>query len=182
MVNKGPIDATSYEQRLNLDPTLALREGSMHFEGESAVHATMRRLAERLERLEIPYAVVGGMAMFLHGYRRFTEDVGVLVTQQDLDTIHQQLDGLGYVRIVDGGRNLRDAELGVRVEFLVTGQFPGDGKSKPIAFPSPEENVTVIDGIRCLGLPQMVQLKLASGTAKGRRRDPGRRAGHDPPA
>ena len=47
----------------------------MHFEKESAVHQALRKITRRLEELGISYAIVGGMAMFLHGYRRFTEDV-----------------------------------------------------------------------------------------------------------
>ena len=66
------------------------------------------------------------MAMFYHGYRRFTEDVDILVTREGLKEIHRQLDGLGYVPPFAGSKQLRDAELGVRVEFLVTGGFPGE--------------------------------------------------------
>jgi hypothetical protein len=62
-----------------------------------------------------------------------------------------------------GSRNLRDAESGVRVEFLVTGEYPGDGKPKPVTFPNPQDASTVIDGIRFLNLPNLVELKLASG-------------------
>ncbi len=61
-----------YEELLDRDLDWALREGSMHFEEKSAVHQTLRKITKRLDELRIPYAVVGGMAMFLHGYRRFT--------------------------------------------------------------------------------------------------------------
>ena len=52
----------------------------MHFDKENAVHKTLRKITTRLGDLGIPYALVGGMAMFFHGYRRFTEDVDLLVT------------------------------------------------------------------------------------------------------
>ena len=65
----------AYETQLNQDLRWALQEGSMHFEEASAVHQTLRRVVKRLDELGVPYAVVGGMALFLHGYRRFTEDV-----------------------------------------------------------------------------------------------------------
>jgi hypothetical protein len=51
----------------------------------------------------------------------------------------------------------------VRIVFLVAGQFLGDGKPKPVAFPDPAQAAVEIDGIRYLGLPQLVELKLASG-------------------
>ena len=64
-------------------------------------------------------------------------------------------------------RHLRDTATGVRIEFLVAGQFPGDGKPKPVAFPDPAQAAVVIDGVRYLGLPALVELKLASGMTGG---------------
>jgi hypothetical protein len=159
----------AYEQLLDSRLQLALQEGSMHFEEKSAVHVTLRRIARRLDELKIPYAIVGGMALFFHGVRRFTEDVDILVSQEGLDEAHRQLEGLGYVPVFSGSKNLRDAESGVRVEFLVAGDYPGDGKPKPVAFPPPEEAAVEQDGIRWLTLPRLVELKLASGMTNAAR-------------
>ena len=161
----------AYEQLLDRDPRWALKEGSMHFEKESAVHKTLERIVQRLDELDIPYALAGGMALFFHGYRRFTEDVDILVTPDGLEKIHRRLEGLGYLPPFTGSQNLRDAEHGVRIEFLVTGHFPGDGKPKPVAFPNPDGAEIEIEGIRCLRLDRLIELKLASGTTPGRRRD-----------
>ncbi len=110
--------------------------------------------------------------MFSHGFRRFTEDVDILVTPEGLRETHQQLEGLGYVAPFKGSKQLRDAETGVRIEFLVTGQFPGDGKPKPVAFPDPDSAGIVINGIRYLRLEKLIELKLASGmTNPGRQKD-----------
>lgn len=160
-----------YEKRLNADRRWALLEGSMHFEKESAVHRTMHDLASRLEELAIPYAVVGGMALFQHGFRRFTEDVDVLVTPDGLSALHQALEGLGYLPPFPGSRNLRDTRTGVRIEFLVSGAYPGDGKPKPVSFPDPRTCSQDIDGIKCLTLEKLVELKLAAGTAEWRLKD-----------
>jgi hypothetical protein len=162
----------TYEQKLNRDVRLALREGSMHFEKESAVFTTLQRICGKLDELRIPYAVAGGMALFLHGFRRFTEDVDILVTKDGLLAIHHHLEGLGYVPPFAGSKNLRDTDTGVRIEFLVAGQHPGDGKPKPIAFPDPESVGVDIGGVTVLNLPALVQLKLASGmTEPGRLKD-----------
>jgi len=162
---------TTYKTRLNNDLQWALREGSMHFEGGSAVHATLRRIVEHLDALEIDYAIAGGMALFFHGYRRFTEDVDVLVTVEGLETIHANLDGLGYVRPFEKSKNLRDTVTGVKIDFLVTGGYPGDGKPGPIVFPEPAEVAVDIDGTNFVALPRLIELKLASGQAAGRRKD-----------
>src|SRR5690606_3281371 len=90
-------DVPIYEQLLNRDPRWALREGSRHFEEDSAVFKALHKIASRLNTLGIPYAVVGGMALFRHGLRRFTEVVDLLVSKADLRLIHEKLDGLGYL-------------------------------------------------------------------------------------
>ncbi|MBI3410949.1 MAG: hypothetical protein HY040_21655 [Planctomycetes bacterium] len=161
----------AYEKKLDRDLAWALREGSMHFEKESAVHTTLLKITTRLTELEIPYAVVGGMAMFFHGYRRFTEDVDILVTPEGLKLIHEKL---GYLPPFAGSKHLRDEEFGVRVEFLVTGRYPGDGQLKPIAIPDPGQVSTEIQGISFLNLPTLVEMKLVSGmTGAGRLKDLG---------
>ena len=164
----------TYEQRLDSDLDWALREGSMHFEDKSAVHVALRRITSRLRELNIPYAVVGGMAMFYHGFRRFTEDVDILVTRPGLEEIHRQLDGLGWIPPFQGSKHLRDVESGVKIEFLVTGDFPGDGKPKPVSFPDPAAVAEDMAGVSCIKLSSLVELKLASGmTGPGRLRDLG---------
>lgn len=135
----------------------------MHFEQEGAVQQTLRRIAKRLDEIGVAYAVVGGMAMFFHGYRRFTEDVDILVTRESLKVIHEKLEGLGYLPPFSGSKHLRDTESGVKVEFLVTGDYPGDGKPKPVAFPDPAQVRVQGAGISFLALPRLIELKLASG-------------------
>lgn len=163
----------AYEQRLNQDVRWAFQEGSMHFEQASAVHKTLVKIASRLDELHIPYAIAGGMALFFHGYRRFTEDVDILVTREGLQEVHSRLEGLGYLPPFEGSKNLRDTESGVRIEFLVAGDYPGDGKPRAVAFPRPEDVSEIIGGVRCLQLGPLVELKLASGTTPGRLKDLG---------
>ena len=57
-----------------------LKEIDMFFEKRGKVHKTMRRLAQRLEKAGIAYAIVGGMAVNAHGHRRTTADVDFLLT------------------------------------------------------------------------------------------------------
>jgi len=161
----------TYETQLNADLHWALQEGSMHFEGNSAVHKTLRRIAARLEELDIDYVIVGGMALFFHGYRRFTEDVDVLVTAEGLAKIHEELEGHGYIKPFEKSKNLRDAETGVKIDFLVTGGYPGEGKPGAIAFPVPGDVGVEIEGVHILNLKSIVELKLASGQASHRAGD-----------
>ena len=69
-------------------------------------------------------------------------------------------------------RNLRDIEHGVKIEFLISGQYPGDGKPKPVSFPDPIASSSEVDGIRYLNIDSLIELKLASGISNpGRLRD-----------
>ncbi len=161
-----------YELRLAHNPKWALSEGSRHFDEKSAVFDALRKIAKRLGDLGIPYVIVGGMALFRHGLRRFTEDVDVLVTPEDLKKIHENLEGPGFRPPFARSKHLRDSELGVKIEFLTTGDYPGDGKEKPVAFPDPRAVGFEDDGIFYLQLPTLIELKLASGmTNLGRLKD-----------
>jgi hypothetical protein len=59
--------------------------------------------------------------------------------------------------------------LGVRIEFLIEGQYPGDGKPKPVSFPNPQTVIEVHGGVKYLQLSRLVELKLASGMSNSQR-------------
>lgn len=150
----------------------ATKEAARFFMKADPVHQTLQDICRRLEELGISYAVVGGMALVAHGYDRTTADVDILVSSEGLELIHHSLSGLGYVPPFEKSKNLRDTGTGVRIEFIVTGQFPGDGKPKPVSFPKPDDVAVDIDGVRYANLPTLIELKLASGmTNPGRLRD-----------
>jgi hypothetical protein len=164
----------AYEKQIYQQRRWGMDEGDRHFKRESEVFKTLRRIAKRLESLGVPYAVAGGMALDAHGFRRLTVDVDILVTGEGLRLIHEKLDGLGYLPPFEKSKNLRDTQNKVRVEFLVAGEYPGDGRPKPIAFPDPAKVAVELDGIYYLNLPTLVELKTASGmTDPGRLKDLG---------
>jgi hypothetical protein len=137
------------------------------------VHQTMRRIAARLNAEGVDYAIIGGMALSLHGYARVTEDVDLLITPAGLERIHERLVGRGYVTPFAGARKaLRDTETGIKVEFITSGEYPGDGKPKPVSFPEPRSVAVDIGDLSVIALPKLIELKLASGlTAPHRLRD-----------
>jgi hypothetical protein len=162
----------AYEVELRESLAATLREAGAYFATVGRLHETLRRLAERLAAEGIDYAIVGGMALGEHGYVRMTDDVDVLLTAAGLARFVERWVGRGYVAAHPGAaRTFRDAESGVRIEILVTGEFPGDGLPKTVRFPDPALSVEV-EGLRVLPLARIVELKLASGmTAPHRLRD-----------
>jgi hypothetical protein len=143
-------------------------ESMRYFEGRSELHRTLVKLQKNFDKLGISYVVIGGMALAAHGSVRMTEDIDVLVTRSDLAKVHERMVGRGYVRLFEGSKHVRDAETRVKIEFVIAGGFPGDGKPKPISFPDPADAEPVEhDGVKFIGLARLIELKLASGMTGG---------------
>ncbi len=165
--------AEPFEERMRRGGAGAVAEATSFFMKTDPVHVALRAIARRLDEAGVPYAVAGGMALVAHGYDRTTIGVDVLVTAEGVERTRQALVGFGYGPAFEGSRRqLRDTETGVRVEFLVTGEFPGDGRAKAGSFPEPATCVVESGGIRYLDLTTLLTLKLASGmTNPGRLKD-----------
>jgi len=162
-----------YEERLNRDRRWALMEGSMHFEKESAVFRTMREIARRLTALGIPYAVAGGMAMFQHGYRRFTEDVDILVTADGLERSTRSWKVRGTSRRTRAASTRATPIPGSGSSSWLRVSSPVTDCRSRLHFPDPTTVGVELNGVVCVRLPTLVELKLASGTAAWRLKDLG---------
>jgi hypothetical protein len=137
---------------------------------EGYVWDTLRRITGELDRLGITYAVAGGIALQHFGLQRSTQDVDLLVGPDALAQLHHRLIGRGYVRKAPESRHLRDEVTRIRIEFLVAGEYPGDGKPKPVRFPLPQDVCEVSDdGIRFVNLQTLIELKLASAKSAAHR-------------
>jgi hypothetical protein len=142
------------------------------FMGRSPVHLALEKLSRLLDEAGIPYAVIGAMALNEYGYLRTTVDVDLLLTREGLDAFRSRYLGRGYVEKFAGSRGMRDTENGVNVDVVLAGEFPGDGKPKPIAFPDPGREAVRGARVALLTLPRLIELKLASGiSAPHRLRD-----------
>jgi hypothetical protein len=139
----------------------------------SPVHDTMRRLAKAFDDLEIPFAIAGAMAANAHGHRRTTADVDVLLRREDLTRFKDFWIGRGWLDLFEGSKGFKDTLNGVKVDVLIVGDYPGDGKAKPISFPTPESVREIHDeSLPFLNLKTLLELKIASGmTAAHRPRD-----------
>lgn len=169
---------TAYEARLLDDYLTLLREASNYYMARGDVFTTLQDLTRRLEEEKIPYALVGGLALAAHGFVRMTQDVDLLMTHEGLEAFKDKFLGRGYpqdysVLAFSGAqKTFRDTETQVRIEILITGDYPGDGKPKPVAFPDPSTVFTERGGMRVIPIETLIELKLASGiSAPHRLRD-----------
>lgn len=131
--------------------------------GESHVHAALNALVRRLDDLHIPFAIVGAMALNEYGHRRATVDIDVLLTADGLARFKRECLGRGYVERFAGSRGVRDTEHAVPIDFLIAGEYPGDGKPKDVRFPDPAAEAERERRIPLLPLERFLELKLASG-------------------
>ncbi len=141
--------------------------------GKSPIHAAAARITKALSEMDIPFSVAGALAVNVHGHMRTTEDVDILLTAEGLERFKKRWVGRGWAEQFPGSRGLRDTVHQVNIDVILTGDYPGDGKPKPVAFPDPAQ-VCELDpeGIPVLTLPALLTLKLASGmTAAHRPRD-----------
>ena len=149
-----------------------LEEAEAYFMGEGGVRSAAAAIAERLTAAGIDYAIAGAIALGEHGFKRLTVDVDVLLRREGLERFKAEWLGRGYVEVRPGGKAVRDTINNVKIDFLLTGDFPGDGKPKPVAFPDPREAAIAGEKYRVVSLPRLVEMKLASGmTAPHRLQD-----------
>ncbi len=139
-----------------------LKEIGVFFQKRSPQHQTMRRLARRLKKAGIPYAIMGAMAVNAHGAERTTKDIDILLTPEGLERFRQEFVGEEYEQVEGRPRRFVERQSGVTVDCLITGRYPGSGKPGPLTFPDPTEASEEIEKIRVLTLPQLIQLKLAA--------------------
>lgn len=143
------------------------------FMKSSPIHDAAMRLAKRLNEMEMPFAIAGALAVNAHGHKRLTADVDILLRKEDLTRFKDRWLGLGWVDKFEGSRGVRDTVSNIGIDILLTGDFPGDGLEKPVAFPDPRHCVELDeDGVPILILSKVIELKLASAmTAPDRPRD-----------
>jgi hypothetical protein len=140
--------------------------------GESNVQQALLRICDALRADGIPHAVVGALALGQHGYRRTTEDVDLLLTRDGLTRFKQAHLGRGWVDRFPGSRGMRDTVARVDIDVIIAGEYPGDGKPKPVAFPDPAEVALRGERVSLIPLHVLIELKLASGiSAPHRLRD-----------
>lgn len=160
-------------QTLVSSPDAAYAEGVRFFRGKGMLNEALLRIAADLDREGIDYAAVGAIALNRHGYRRFTEDIDLLLTREGLERFRERLIGLGYRPAFEGAKKkFRTTGDNIPVDIITAGEYPGDGSPIPVVFPIPAEASVNIDGVNTVTLEKLIELKLASGmTAADRLKD-----------
>ena len=158
----------------------ALEEADRQSEGNDRVCLTAERLANEFSSRNIDYVFIGGIALRLHGYLRYSRDLNVVTTKDGHQKFRRELLGrgawglAGYDELSEDAKVVLSYPEGATVSFHLSGEYPGDGKPKPVVFPNPSTASIEINGVNVATLEKLIELKLASGmTASGRVKDLG---------
>src|SRR5262245_21660250 len=94
--------------------------------GQAEMNLTVRELTADLARFELPYAILGDLALNAHGVPREAKNIEVLVTQAGLTRFRFQFVGRGYIEATPGSQtSFRNTGTDVQVDFLVAGMAIG---------------------------------------------------------
>ncbi|CAF3856067.1 unnamed protein product [Rotaria magnacalcarata] len=114
---------------------------SMFLNKDGPVWLTIKSLTNGLESHKVDYAIIGGLAVYAHGYERTTTGCDILLSKADYEKFMAKL-----------------VNLGLKPKF----QYPGDGLIGPVSFPDPKVCQENIDNMKFISLPKLIDLKLAS--------------------
>jgi len=146
---------------------LSLWELDQFFIEQGKIFQTLQRLCRCLQENGIDYAIVGGIALFYHGYKRSTQDIDILLSKYGLVEFQTKIIGCGFSPMFPGVQKaFRDTQTDIGVNFLIAGEFPGDGLPKRICFPEPSLASIEVDKLRIIDLKNLIELKLTSGLCR----------------
>ena len=122
---------------------------------------------EALAEAGAPHAVIGGVAVCLHGYRRNTVDIDLLVRSEDMPAIREALTNAGF-HWDEQSREFRDS-TGIPVQFVAAGERAGKGSEILLPSPADDDVAVMIEGLPVLSLSALIESKLACGEGDARR-------------
>ena len=120
-----------------------------------------------LDAAEIPHAVIGGVAVCLHGYQRNTIDLDLLIRADDAKSVRHVLSDAGFEW------NQEQAEFrtssGVPVQFLVAGDRAGTSSEVRLPDPADSRAMIELENLPVVSLSKLIESKLACGQGDLRR-------------
>lgn len=121
-------------------PLNPLFEAQMFFDDQGPVPETYRRLRDVLHRANLPYIVIGAMAVNAHGFVRATQDIDICMRAEDLRRFKETIVGGAFLPVEGRPRRFMDAATRTTVDILISGHIAGRrDKNHDVLFPDPAE-------------------------------------------
>jgi hypothetical protein len=122
---------------------------------------------ELLASKNLPHAIVGDLAVCLHGYQRNTVDVDLLIRSDDANTVRESLSAAGWQW--DAANKQFVASSGVILQLLLSCERAGSGSEACLPDPADEKSVTELEGLPVLTLARLIETKISCGQNNARR-------------
>jgi hypothetical protein len=135
--------------------------------GNETLWDAARLSHELLQQAGLAHAIVGGVAVCLHGYQRNTVDVDLLVRKEQAAAARSALQTAGWRWIAE--RTELQSPAGVVLQFLLSGDKAGPDSEVRLPDPGDERAVTQLEGLPVLSLARLIETKLACGQGNLRR-------------
>lgn len=134
---------------------------------KQSLWAAAMRVHEALASQSIPHALVGGVAVCLHGYQRNTVDIDWLIRGEESQSIRECMQSIGFEwdPVVKEFRNGQQAI----VQFLTSGDRAGAGSEVRLPDPRDPDVVVTIEGLPVVSLARLIESKIACGEGSTRR-------------
>ena len=120
-----------------------------------------------LDEAAIPHAVIGGVAVCLHGYQRTTVDLDLLVRREDSADVKAALEKGGFCW------NAKQVEFhaadGLTLQLLFAGSTAGRDSGIILPDPSSPKTIVDIEGLPVITLAKLIEMKIACGSGSLRR-------------
>lgn len=140
--------------------TYALLENQSLWDAARQCHAL-------LAKADIPHAVMGGVAVCLHGYQRNTVDVDLLIRKEDTAGVRRALEKGGFTW--DETKAEFRTPSGIPIQFLHAGDKAGPASEVVLPDPGDEATCITLESLPVLSLARLIESKIACGEASPRR-------------
>src|SRR4051812_9857692 len=111
--------------------------------GNESVWEVTNECHDALAQAGIPHAIIGGLAVCLHGYQRNTVDLDLLIQAGAQPAVRAELEAAGFVWLAEAGEFRSPA--GVPVQLLFGLDRAGPGSEVRLPDPGDESAVTVVE-------------------------------------
>jgi hypothetical protein len=135
--------------------------------GNESLWQVAQQAHAALAQTGIPHAIMGGVAVCLHGYQRNTIDIDLLIRRQDQSTVAESFSAAGLSWSEEAHEFQTPA--GIPVQILLAGDRAGKGSDVMLPDPAENQTITQREGLPVLTLARLIECKLACGEGEIRR-------------
>lgn len=128
------------------------------FESTQHLDKAIDDITTKLKELKIPYALIGGLALGFYKYKRFTNDIDILIDENGYNKLTEKVIGLGYKYNFNGARGIQHTEHKIPIDFIFSGEVYGS-----FTYPKPQDVKKLKNGVYVVSLYKLLEIKIASG-------------------